>query len=124
MSYGQIPWNAAYLDYPQDQHQTRMMVGDPKAMAWAWIYSYAQNLSRNGSDDEDDYYGSVSPEELIDTAMLNLEDDGEWPSHYISKGGLLESVSVDPIFWEKLAILKDLDSIPEQKKNNFFSCSC
>ncbi len=97
------------------------MCGDPKALAWCWIHAYAENLNSNGYEDED--YNNVSPDELIDTAMINIESDSEWNEEYISKGGLLEGVSVDPTFWDKLAILKDRE-IPNDKRNSFFSCSC
>lgn len=123
-SISHIPWNE-HLDYAESEHDARMLVGDPKAMAWAWIYSYAKGLGGSagwGDDDEDDYV-EVTPEELIKTAMGNLETTDRWGGEYIVKGGLLEGVRVDPTFWDKLAILKDLD-IPQDKRNNFFSCSC
>lgn len=99
-----------------------LLYGDPKAEAWAWMHGYAAMLSNSDPDDED-YYVSVSVDELIDTAMANLDEDDEWPNHYISKGGLLESKSVEPMFYEKLALLKDI-TIPKEKQKNFFSCSC
>jgi hypothetical protein len=116
-----MAWSSTHLDYPEDQHQARLVCGDPKACAWEWIRSYAENLS--SSDDPDDYrheYGNnVTADELIETGLEALGQNYA----YLSKGPLFDGVSLDPTFWDKLAILKDLD-IPHEKRNNFFSCSC
>jgi len=108
-------------DYPPEEHEVRVICGDPKALAYEWIKAYALNLS-DPVDDEDGY-GSVTAEELIETAMSNVNArPGAW-GNFLSKGGLFEGTGVEPMFWDKLAILFDID-IPESKRDNFFSCSC
>lgn len=66
-------------------------------------------------------YPPSDVDELINTAMSHVTDDG-W-GDYISRGGAFEGQYTDPTFWDKLAILKDLE-IPQEKRNNFFSCAC
>jgi hypothetical protein len=110
----------SHLPYPEDQHDTRLLMGDPAAIAYEWIKGYAENLNRNNTYEDD---GSVTVDELIETALDNLESNSRWGGDYLSKGGLLEGVSTDPTFWDKLAILKEIE-IPHEKRNNFFSCSC
>lgn len=107
-----------HRDYPEDQHQARLMAGDPMAQAYEWIKAYADNLSDRDHDGD-----HVTMDELIETAIDNVESTSKWGGEYLSKGGLLEGVSVDPTFWDKLAILKNIE-IPQEKRNNFFSCSC
>lgn len=104
----------------EELHQAGLLLGDRKAVALQWIRDYADELS---SDDDEEYYGggTITADELIETAMSNLQTNG-W-GDYISKGGLLEGHSTSPEFWENLAIYKGID-IPEEKRNNFFSCSC
>lgn len=125
MKYAEIP-HSTHLPYPPEEHVGRMAIGDDQAMAWAWIYSYARSLNRESYDDEeDDYYdySPVSADELIDYGLSWINSTSEWGGNYLSKGGLLEGVGTDPTFWDKLAILKNLD-IPQDKRENFFSCSC
>ena len=46
-----------YVDYSPEEHQARIMCGDPKASAWAWIEAYANQLSGHAyerHEDEDD----------------------------------------------------------------------
>ena len=118
---------AVELPYPEAEHASRVICGDPVACGYEWIKRYAENLSDHGSssgdpDDDDDYYGgSVTAEELIETATTNIEGGGY--GDCISKGPLLDGVSVDSIFWDKLADFKQIE-IPQDKRNNFFSCSC
>lgn len=110
--------------YPQEQHQARVIAGDPQANAYAWIEAYANQLSRPPSpDNDDDYgYGVVTAEELIETGLNNV-DNGSWDD-YISKGPLFEGVSTDPMFWDKLAIFMKIKIPEEVQGSNFFSCSC
>jgi hypothetical protein len=106
--------------YPADQEQVRIMCGDPQALAYKWIESYLENLNshlrREDGDEE------VTLDELIDTAMSHLDESGRW-GDYITRGGAFEGVDTDPMFWEKLAILKGIE-IPDEKRVSFFSCSC
>lgn len=110
------------LDYPEEEHSARLIIGDPVAEAYEWIKAYAKSISRDGYDED---YGSreVTAEELISTASKNIEKtDDDWEDS-INKGGLLEGMSVDSTFWDKLSIIKGLE-IPSNKRNDFFSCSC
>ncbi len=106
------------IDYPLEDHQVRLMVGDPIALAAEWILHYLDNL--NSHIDEDD--GSpIDIDELIITAMSHIEEGG-W-GDYISRGGAFEGFNLDPTFWDKLAIIKKID-IPQDKRGSFFGCSC
>jgi hypothetical protein len=108
--------------YPEQEHVLRVVIYDEQALAYSWIEAYAANLS----DAPDDPYfeGFVTAEELIDTALDNIDCTKYYHHHeYITKGGLLEGVSVEDMFWDKLAIFQGIE-IPENKRDNFFSCSC
>jgi hypothetical protein len=107
-----------------EEHDARRMCGDPRALAYEWIKAYAENLSDRA---EGNGYNSapITVEELIQTAISHLPDEegnSRW-GDYITRGGTFEGESTDPVFWEKLAILKDIE-IPNDKRSNFFSCSC
>lgn len=106
---------------PEEEHRARLLLGDPQAVARQWIEDYAAQLNDGAYDD--DTCGRVTADELIETAMTNVEASGRGWGDYLSKGGLLEGTSTSPEFWEQLAILKEID-IPHEKRNNFFSCSC
>lgn len=108
-----------HVDYAPEEHDSRLLCGDPQACAFAWIEGYAKNLSSD-RDEDDDYYGRVTADELIETGLTWIGTD--WGDH-ISKGGLLEGRSVDPVFWDKLAVLKGIE-IPQENRNSFFCCSC
>jgi hypothetical protein len=112
-----------HVDYDPSEHESRLLCGDPQACAWEWIRGYARNLSDSAYDDDEPGWGSVTADELIETGMTHVESESRWGGDFISKGGLLEGRSTDPIFWDKLAALKGLE-IPHDKRNNFFSCSC
>lgn len=109
------------LDYEEDQHEVRLMVGDPQAVAFEWIRRYAENLNSRLDDDDTRYDGEVTAEELIEIGTEHATDSNSW--NYISRGGAFEGTSVDPLFWDKLAILKGIE-IPQENRNSFFSCSC
>lgn len=104
-----------HRDYPEDQHQVRLMAGDPMAQAYEWIKAYAENLTDRAEDEV------VTMDELIETAMTHVDTSSRWGGDYISRGGAFEGFSTDPTFWDKLAILKNIE-IPTEKRNNFFSC--
>ena len=113
-----------HTDYPVEEHETRLAIGDPKAEAFAWIQAYTKNLNRMIDDEYFDDYGSggnITICELIATAesQLNPNSYGD----YISRGGAFEGHYVDDLFWDKLAVLKEIE-IPQSKRNSFFSCSC
>lgn len=109
-----------YFNYDVSTHQVRLILGDPQAEAYEWIQAYVKNLNSHA---DDEYNYSLTSEELIETALQNVSrHDRGWPS-YIVKGGLLEGRTVDPMFWDKLSTLTE-SNIPNNRRENFFSCSC
>lgn len=96
------------------EDKMRLLLDERANDAYQWICGYAANLSN-------DKY-TVTAEELIETAMDNIGTTG-WSRDYICKGGLLEGTITDPMFWDKLAIYKNIE-IEEEDRNNFFTCSC
>lgn len=94
-------------------------IGSPVAVAYQNIDDYAKSLS----DDYFDPNDSVSAEELINTALYNLEQGDHWDTAYISKGELLEGVDTSPEFWDNLSVLIN-KPIEQTDRFNFFSCSC
>lgn len=112
--------------YPDDSPEVqsvRRMVGDPLMLAYAWIEAYVENLNSMVQGDPHNYQGPITIDELIDTAYSHIESNTSWGGGYLSRGGTFEGIDVDPIFWEKLAVLKQIE-IPQERRNNFFSCSC
>lgn len=113
------------LPYPEDEHKARLLMGDPVALGYAWIVAYAKQISPepDASDDEDDYYSlPITADELINTAIENINSDSRWGSDYVSRP-YLEGESLDPVFWEKLSLILQKD-IPMSKRESFFTCSC
>lgn len=121
-------------DYDLTSHPGRLLLGDPVAEAYAWIKAYAENLSGDDSDDEDDNYGCsqiITIEDLIHTGLTHLTkyipdaEESRWGGDYLSRGGLLEGERTDPTFWKKLAVFSELE-IPDDEvdQGSFFSCSC
>lgn len=115
-----------FISKPEAEIKTLILIGDEQAEAYAWLKAYAENLDSmcsGGSDDEDNYYGSVTLDDLIETGMSHVETTSSWGGDYLSRGGAFESMSVDPTFWDKLAALFKID-IPGDRRGSFFSCSC
>jgi hypothetical protein len=113
--------------YPLEEHDVRCMCGDPVALAYAWIKGYAENLNAlcgDPDDEDDEYYGSVTVDELLEVADSQQPQSGHrWGGDYLSRGGAFEGLSVDPTFWKHYAVFR---GIPEDKveEAHFFSCSC
>lgn len=106
-------------------HKMNVFIGEERACALQRIRDYAASLSREVYSDADyGYYGdgTITAEDLIETAMANLSNERGW-GEYLSKGGLLDGISTSPQFWEDLAIYKGIQ-IPSDKRSNFFSCAC
>jgi hypothetical protein len=76
-----------------------------KASAEQWIKDYAKELN-------------VGFRDLIESARYWIETDD-----YMSRGSVLEGQSTSPEFWEQYAIYTG-EEVPEDKRGNFFSCSC
>lgn len=122
---------SSHYPYPQTEHKARLLLGDPVAQAWEWITQYAASLSATPhpemTQDEIEYqYGgnpTITADDLIDIAMNVLYDSGPWDKQSLNRGGLLEGEMTDPLFWDKLAVLKGI-VIPLDKSTNFFACSC
>ena len=108
--------------YDTTDHKAKLMCGDPQAQAYQWILNYLDNL--NSMISEHDYYGyrqnEITLEELLDTALSHISD--QW-GDYISRGGVFEGHGTDPVFWDKLSILRE-EEIDHDKRGSFFSCSC
>lgn len=109
-----------YLPFPEDQLDVRVMCNDPQALAYKWIVAYLENLNDRIDDDDGE---KITLDELIETAMTHMDENSRWGGDYIVRGGAFEGEGTDPTFWDKLAILRDIE-IPEEKRGNFFSCSC
>lgn len=112
-----------YRDFPIEELEGRILLGDRKAEAWKWIDSYTENL--NSMIDSDGEYGGspISVDELIDTAKTHLKGNGSRWGEYITRGGVFEGFSLDMTFWDKLSILLD-EEITDDERVSFFSCSC
>lgn len=95
----------------------------PKQLAYQWIEDYANEISGSYHDYYSDTteYADITAEELIDTAKTHLKE-GSW-GDYIVYGGKFEGESLNPKFWDHLAIYLEQD-IPEDRRRSFFSCSC
>lgn len=107
-----------YVMTPEDEHNTLVLLGNPKAVAYEWIKNYAESLSDDPNDPYSD--GIITAEELIETASDNVLHGYD---EYISKGGLLEGEYPPDEFWDNLSIYLGIP-IGSSKRNNFFSCSC
>lgn len=107
---------------PDDTHKALVLIEHPEALAYEWIIQYAKNLSANIDKDEYGFYEEeITAEELIETAQTHL-GDAAW-GDYITRGGALEGIYTDSVFWDKLAILLGKE-IPTSQHANFFSCAC
>jgi hypothetical protein len=112
------------LKMSREELTTRAICGDPKAEAWLWIQAYADSLG-----EEDSYYGNgvvnrVTAQELVEVALINVNGTSSWGGkEYLIKGGLLEGIGLDPLFWDKFSTLRG-EEVPVDMRENFFSCSC
>ena len=104
-----------------------LIMGDEKAVAWAWIQAYALNLKQQIDEyvdsDEDGGYVSnriESAEDLMNIA--NSHQRGGW-GDYVCAGGLFEGERVDPTFWDKYAIVRDIPR-DQVEASGLFTCSC
>ena len=111
--------------YKEEEHQGRLVLGDPQAEAYAWIMAYAAQITEQAQHQGDeDWYSSgdanYTAEDLITIAESHKK--GGW-GDYICHGGAFEGTGVDPLFWDKLSIVLD-EEVPDKDRNGFFSCSC
>lgn len=108
---------ATVHDYDLSQHETRLLLGDPVAEAYAWLKAYAANLS-----------DQITVEELIETGLTHWPDEhgkiGQWGGDYLSNPDL-EGTQLDPTYWGKLRTFSELE-IPDDEldQGSFFTCSC
>lgn len=109
-----------YPDDTPEVQSVRRMVGDPLMLAYAWIEAYVENVNNMLNRDEDN---PISVDELIETAFSHIESNHSWGGDYIVRGGTFEGYQMDPTFWDKLAILKQIE-IPQDRRQDFFSCAC
>ncbi|QDH84208.1 hypothetical protein Axy13_016 [Achromobacter phage vB_AxyP_19-32_Axy13] len=101
--------------YPEEEHNSRVMCGDPVALAYEWLKQYAEEVNNDAGDE-----GEVTLEDLLEAADSH-QGDG-W-GDYIVRGGAFEGYSLNPMFWDKYAIFKGIDR-SEISEAHFFSCSC
>ena len=108
--------------YDTTDHKAKLMCGDPQAQAYQWILNYLENLNSMISEYGYDEYrhSEITLEELLYTAQSHIGDP--W-GDYISRGGVFEGHGTDPVFWDKLSILRE-EGIDHDKRGSFFSCSC
>lgn len=112
--------------YPIEEHEARVICGDQRALAYAWLLAYAQNLNAQcqPSDDDDEAYGSVTIEDLLEVADSHQPGKGgQWGGDYLSRGGAFEGQSVDASFWKHYAAFREIP-FDEVEESHFFSCSC
>jgi hypothetical protein len=105
------------------------VLGQKQEAAKTWIENYAQELSgyEYGGDnpaDEDDTYHEVTYQELMETAETHCTGTSKYGGDYVVKGGMLEGVGTNPEFWEHFKTLTGKEPVGDDKKPNFFSCSC
>lgn len=105
-----------------------LIMGDEKAVAWAWIQAYALNLKQEIDeyvDDEDNECYSVSNRIESAEDLMRIADShqkGGW-GDYVCAGGLFEGERVDPTFWDKYAIVRDIPR-DQVEASGLFTCSC
>ena len=110
-------------NYVESEHQGRLLLGDPQAEAYSWIMAYADQITAQTQTDTESYSEHephYTAEDLITIAKSNMH--GGW-GDYICHGGAFEGVGVNPLFWDKLAIVLD-EEVSDKDRNSFFSCSC
>ena len=86
--------------YKEEEHQGRLVLGDPQAEAYAWIMAYADQITEQAKHHGDeDWYSSrdvnYTAEDLISIAESHKK--GGW-GDYICHGGAFEGTDVDPLF--------------------------
>lgn len=103
-----------------------LIMGDEKAVAWAWIQGYTKNLLQEIQeylgDTDYEYQSNVIQDEYDLMELADGHQNGNW-GDYMIVGGLFEGNGVDPLFWDKYAIVRGIPR-EEVSANNFFSCSC
>lgn len=102
--------------YPEDQMIAYLLVGDRQAVAYKWLQAYVESI--NSMDDR-----QVTIDELIEVALTHVNSTSSWGGDYITGSDSYEGLRTEPMFWEKLADLKQIE-IKQDNRNNFFSCSC
>ena len=106
--------------YKEEEHQGRLVLGDPQAEAYAWIMAYAAQITEQAQHQYSSGDANYTAEDLITIAESHKK--GGW-GDYICHGGAFEGESVDPLFWDKLSIVLD-EEVADKDRNSFFSCSC
>ncbi len=80
------------------------VASDSRSPAQEWVKTYALNLGLT--------YNEI------------MEGAADWVNggEYLNKGGLLEGQYLNQEFWTHYQVLKG--TVPEEKKQSFFTCSC
>ncbi|QYW02237.1 hypothetical protein PP740_gp038 [Stenotrophomonas phage Philippe] len=102
-----------------DQHHAGVMLNDPKDLARAWIIAYADQLTAQSAEADQD---TVTIGDLMRAALSHVDGTEHW-GDYISRGGAFEGQGTDPLFWEHFRTLVK-GEYNQDNENNFFSCSC
>jgi len=82
---------------------------DSKSASEAYMRSVAENVG-------------ISYGRLMEYAKLNIERHGDWPE-YITGGSEMEGESIPDDFWEHYERITGVVA-PENRRDNFFTCSC
>jgi hypothetical protein len=95
-----------------DEAETVYPQPTTKDESMKWIKEYADGIGLHWS-------------RLLDGAdeWVRSKQDGERWGEYLVEGGTLEGTSTDPEFWKHYEIVRGI-TVPEDAKENFFSCSC
>lgn len=111
---------ATLEDYDLSLHQAALILGDPVAQAFEWIRAYAENLTSQAKGDS---YGGDYPVTVSDLMEAADSHQGDGWGDYIVRGGTFEGESIDPTFWEKYAIFREIP-LEDVSQSSLLSCSC
>jgi hypothetical protein len=88
-----------WIDYDFTEHEVRMIMGDPVATAWEWLVKYSETISGTH------WSRKVKPEALVETALNNLNKNGNIFSFGADRVPLVLGANtneLDPRFWDEL----------------------
>lgn len=97
--------------HPAFPQESRTYIPAGAGISEAWIREYADRLG-------------LGYEALMGGARdwLYSRKKDRW-GDYLVMGGLLEGESTEPLFWHHFELVTG-EQVPEEHKENFFSCSC
>lgn len=91
--------------YPAQEHQARLILGDPVAEAWEWIFQYASSYD-------------LTPDMIVEMALYKRNT---WNNFMVSDvvGSPIKGVRISPEFWNKLEKVLGR-SFPLEKRRAYF----